>query len=284
VPATHPDHARVVLVFDFDLTLAPGSVDAVVETLGADPDRWWDERVKPLTENRWDEILARGHALIELAREKGQGLTEEVIAEAARRLRPFPGVTEMFDRLKVAARDETPDIELEFYILSSGFADIINRTSIASSFNAVWGSAFHYRDGEAVFVKRTITHPEKARYLTALVKNLGMEGANAPADVDRPVPEEEMRVAFDQLIYVGDGASDIDAFHHVESQGGLAIAVVKDGGRDVPAHLRQLRPEQRVENIARPDFTADSELMHSLVLAVRSAAARVALRRLSRGE
>lgn len=280
--ATHAAHDTIGLAFDFDLTLAPGSVDTLLQVLEIDREDWTNRWLNPLIGSGWDEILARGYGLIEAAKEKKRQIDRDVIRETARRIEPFPGVMDMFERLRTAAEADCPGVKLDFTILSSGFADIIVETDLAKRFDRVWGSAFHEDEsGRAVFVKRTITHPEKALYLEALTKGLGVEGANAPQATAREVDEADLRFPVDQLIYVGDGASDLEAFGYVEGGGGLAIAVDKDARFDSEA---QMLSSQRVENLAPPDFTEGGQMLQSLTLAVRSAAARVALRRLSEGE
>jgi phosphoglycolate phosphatase-like HAD superfamily hydrolase len=282
MPATHALHETIALVFDFDLTLAPSSDDTLLKVLEIDRDEWNRRWLKPLMKSGWDEMLARGYGLIEAAKEKGRRLDRDAIRETARRIEPFPGVTEMFDRLRAAAEEVCPGVRLDFTILSSGFADIIVETELAKKFDRVWGSAFHEDEsGAAVFVKRTINHPEKALYLAALAKGIPIEGADSPEGTAREVEEEKMRFPVDQLIYVGDGASDLEAFSYVEGGGGLAIAVAKEGRFDAEAKMLK---SQKVDNLAPPDFTEGGQMLQSLIYAVRSAAARIALRRFSRGE
>jgi hypothetical protein len=70
--ATRALHKRIVLTFDFDLTLAPATIDTLLEVLGIERDAWQRERVDPLMSNNWDQILAHGFALIEAARDIGR--------------------------------------------------------------------------------------------------------------------------------------------------------------------------------------------------------------------
>ena len=92
----------------------------------------------------------------------------------------------------------------------------------------MWGSEFHFDDqGEIAFAKQVITHPEKVHYLLALSKGTGMRGPDEPADAWRPVPDQELHVPLDQMIYVGDGVSDMPAFALLNEQGGIALAVFK---------------------------------------------------------
>ena len=60
MPATHTVHETIGLVFDFDLTLAPGSVDTLLEVLEIDRADWATNRLDPLMRDGWDEILAPG--------------------------------------------------------------------------------------------------------------------------------------------------------------------------------------------------------------------------------
>ena len=130
-------------------------------------------------------------------------------------------------------------------------------------------------------MKRVVSHPEKVLYLQALAKDVGIEGANAPGEAGRDVPEGERFVPYDQMIYVGDGASDLQAFGLLNRTGGLALAVDKDGRFD---HAEEQGPDQRVDNLAPPDYSKGGQLLESLRHAVRACASRIALRALAQGE
>ena len=56
---TRPFINRIALVFDFDLALAPGTIDAVLARFGIDHDTWRKEELAPLVEDGWDEIQER---------------------------------------------------------------------------------------------------------------------------------------------------------------------------------------------------------------------------------
>jgi phosphoserine phosphatase len=161
--ATVAFHNRVALVFDFDGTLAPDSFDVLLAACGVEPERWRRERLQPLLEAGWEMQLAHVWTLMALGREGKRPVTENLLAEVGRSLELFPGVPEMFDRLRCRARDIVPDIELEFYILSAGFAGLQRATRIAHEFTAIWGMEMHFEDrgGALAFVRQVITYPEK---------------------------------------------------------------------------------------------------------------------------
>lgn len=272
---------RILLAFDFDNTLAPDSVSAIVEAMGLTKDEWSERFAEPLGD-RWDAILRRGQALIEAGRATGRPLSTDLLANAGERLDLYEGVADMPDHLRSLARDIHSECELEFVVVSSGFAEVIRPTPIFDLFDRVYASTFHYAEhtpdgerGEAVCVKRIIPHAQKAMYIEAHAKGLDVDGPNGPEQAARAVDPADMRMPLDQVIYGGDGDSDLQAFGFVESRGGFAVSV-RGGGGFEPGD-RQL-PGQRVENAADPDYRKGSELMTTLEHAVRAAASRVAMR------
>lgn len=281
MPATRPFLPHILLAFDFDGTLGPDSLDMLLSLYGTTRSDWERDVVAPLGDN-WDSIIRRGQALIELGRAQGRPLTRELLGEAGRRLDPFPGVLEMPDRLRALACDIHPEIDLRFVVLSSGYAEMIAESAVAGAFDRILASAFHFDEaGHAVCVKRIVSHPEKVLYLEALAKDVGVGGQNAPHAAGWDVPESERFVPYDQMVYVGDGASDLQAFGFVQERGGLALAVQK--GRDFD-HAEEQQPGQRMDDFAPPDYGTDGELLQALEHAVRACGARIAIRALARGE
>ena len=278
---TLPYTPRIALLFDFDKTLATDSVDAIVAVMGLSREAWTKRFEEPLGE-RWGEILRRGWALVEAGHATGNPLSTALMREAAGRLSLYDGVLEMPEHLRRIAREVHDACELEFVVLSSGFAEVIEATAIGDRFDRVYASTFHYAEdgsdgehGEAVCVKRIVTHPEKALYLEAHGKGMGVDGSNGPEHAGHDVAPEDMHVPFDQMIYGGDGDSDLQAFGFMERHGGHAVAVAGGGGfHPGDAQTRA----QRVENVAPPDYSTGGELMTTLEHAVRACASRIAMR------
>ena len=283
--ATTAFHNRLAVVFDFDDTLAPDSYETLLQHLGVDPDAFEEERVKPLSEDGWDDTLARFYHIVKEARQRDDITLDQAFCErVGKAIEPFPGVPEMFDRVTAWARDIVDDVEVEFYLLSAGFVDVHRHMDIAEKFTDMWGSEFYFdEDGEAAWCKQMITFSEKVRYVLQLAKGVGTEGANEPEDVYRNVPEEDWHVPLDQVLYVGDGASDMPVFELLNEQGGRAIGVFGDSPEQWDA-LEKVNQSRRVQNLAKADYSEGSELMQSLRLSVESISKLIALRRLGKGE
>lgn len=273
---------RIALVFDFDLTLAPGTIDAVLARFGIDYGTWSREELQPLIRDGWDEIQAKAALLRRLSRKNGDVITRDFFEDVGRGLQPFPGAKAALRHLSDRGRQASGGAEVELYVLSSGFTDLIMATPIAPLFHDIWGSSFCYDEaGRIDGVKRAVISIEKARYLTALAKGLGVGGANEPAGVDHDVPEDEWHVPLDQILYVGDGASDVPAFDLVERHGGLAVGVLHRDADGNWKAARHIHARARVENLAPADFGDGAPMRQILTHAVEILGKRVALRRLT---
>ena len=98
---------------------------------------------------------------------------------------------------------------------------------IAREFTSIWASDFAYDEsGGITFPKSTVNFTDKTRYLFHISKGL-VDAASRmrPFDVNRKVPSASLRVPFDQMVFVGDGYTDIPGFSQVRGQGGVAIGV-----------------------------------------------------------
>ncbi|MBO0904869.1 hypothetical protein [Jiella sonneratiae] len=278
MPATHPFHSRILLAFDFDWTLAEDSFERLVAVMGFDVEDWKANHYHPLGDAGWDDILAKFEGLRRLCEPRGRTITRDAVEEAGRTTKGFAAAETMPERLRAVARAVDPTVTLEFAIVSSGYLDVFGAHPVAGVFDRRYGSAFDFDDeGVVRGVKKMISHPEKVRYLEALAKGIDVGGSNAPSRTEAELPEDELRVAFDQMIYVGDGASDLQAFGFVRDNSGFAIAVARDGGFSAEGEMLSA---QRPDALAPAGYEDGSPLFEILAHAVRSHAARIALRRL----
>lgn len=285
--ATKPFSNRIAVVFDFDETLAPDTFKVLLEDLGLDAEAFKQERVKPLLDQGWDKYIARAYCLVEESkgRPDGDKITKERLIQIGQELKLFDGVSEMFELLRQCAGDANADVEVEFYLITGGFLEMASHTSIAHNFRAMWGSRFHFNEaGEIEFIRQQMTNTEKTSYLLYLSKGIEGDKAKDLTFAYRSVPEDELYIPLTQVIYVGDGASDAPCFAVLNQHNGTAIGLYKGKNTEEWKQQDKIDTNQRVDNIAIPDYSENSELMQSLTLAVEAICKQIALRRMSIGE
>src|SRR5690606_261261 len=139
-----------------------------------------------------------------------------------------------FSRLRQAVREVQPQVQIEFYLISSGIGDVVRATPIAHEFTEIWASEFVYGErDEIVFPRRIVSFTDKTRYLFHIQKGIvGPDYRGKPFEVNRKVTEDRLRIPFDQMIFVGDGYTDIPCFSLIRRAGGFAFGVWDPRHRD----------------------------------------------------
>lgn len=278
----------IALVFDFDDTLAPDSTSGFLADIGVDVGDFWSRRVGPLlSEQDWDPVPAYLYCMIELSKSGRHGpITRERLAEWGARLPLHEGVESFFGRLRALVREKHPRVQLEFYLITSGIGDVVRSTSIASEFTDIWASEFIYDEhGGIHFPRRVVSFTDKTRYLFHIQKGIvGAASRNKPFEVNRKVLEDKLRVPFEQMIFVGDGYTDIPCFSLIRKSGGVAFGVWDPKHREKRSRAWGFIQEGRVSNLNQARYGEDAELYQWLEEAVESLASRMALQaRIYRG-
>ena len=275
----------IAIIFDFDDTLAPDSISGFLAYMGVDVRRFWQETVDPLLEQGWDPVPAYLYRMIELSRSMppDKKITRQSFHEWGRRLTFYPGATKIFQTLRNHAEELSQrkhlNIEIEFYVISTGIGDILESARIRKHFTQVWASNFHYSEnGEIVFPKNVVSFTDKTRYLFHISKGIiGEEFYGKPFDVNRKLPPEQYRIPFNRMIFVGDGFTDVPCFSLIQKNGGIAIGVYDRDNREKWGKAWGFVEDGRVSNLAAANYRKDSGLYDSLMMAVESICDKIAL-------
>jgi hypothetical protein len=272
----------IALIFDFDDTLAPDSTSGLLRDMGVDVEEFWSRKVDPLLfEHDWDPVPAFLYQLIQLSRSNEHGpITRERLLEWGRRLPLHSGVETLFQRLQARVVADHPQVRLEFYLISSGIGDVLRSTPIADHFTDIWASEFMYdASGGIEFPRRVVSFTDKTRYLFHIQKGIvGAASRNKPFEVNRKVPTERLRVPFEQMIFVGDGYTDIPCFSLVRRAGGVAFGVWDPRHRHKRSRAWGFIQEGRVSNLNQARYDDEAELYQWLEEAVDTMASRIALK------
>jgi phosphoglycolate phosphatase-like HAD superfamily hydrolase len=223
--------AVIAVIFDFDETLGSDTISYILTIQKQNPDLFWKEVARLVSEN-WDPPFAYMHMLLLYARVGKIDLSEKSLKKLGSALPLFPGLPEVFDELHAFVHEEPrltkANIKLEFYIISGGLQRVIEGSSVAKYINGIFGSNFAYDVATKlpIGIKSAISFTEKTRYLFSLNKGIGVKEIRTnPYRVNDALAHEERRIPFAQMIYIGDGPSDIPSLSTVTQYGGAGIGV-----------------------------------------------------------
>jgi hypothetical protein len=165
-------------------------------------------------------------------------------------------------------------------LISSGIGDVVRHTRIAHEFTGIWASEFIYDEqGGITFPRRIVSFTDKTRYLFHIQKGIvGPSYIGKPFEVNRKIPEDRLRVPFDQMVFVGDGYTDIPCFSLIRSSGGFAFGVWDPKHRDKRSRAWGFIEDGRVSNLNQARYDDDAELYQWLEEALTSLAGRIALK------
>ena len=276
----------VAVVFDFDDTLMPDSTTALLTSFDIDVEEFWRTRAPALVSKGYDPPMAYLRLILELV---GDGkplgrLSNKDLAKFGATLddRYFSGIPDVFDDLNALVKD-VRDVSVEFYIVSSGIQDLIKGSAIVQNyFSGVYACQLDDEDeGYVQHVKRCVTFTEKTRFLFEINKGIEQEDSESkPGLVNEDIPEKDRRVPFSNMIYAGDGLTDIPCFSLVQKNGGTAFGIF-DPSNEASAKkaFQDFLQAGRVASSHAARFKAVDELGSLLRVAVSSKAANIAVRR-----
>lgn len=271
----------IAIVYDFDGTLSPGNMQeqTIFRAYGIDKRKFWAKSQALVTGRGYEQTLAYLKLLIDDPVFRKRPLTPGVLRRLARDVPYYPGVNEgYFDQLKafLCSIPEASEagITLEHYIISSGLQDILDGVSIRRHFKKIYACEYDYRQGRPVFPKLVINDTNKTQFLFRINKGR----LKLSQGINDHMPEGERRIPFRNMIYVGDGITDVPSMTVVQKAGGNAIAVY-DPARKVPQTVKAMVAEHRAEHFAPADFRPQALLVKILHQTLKKIIASIVYRR-----
>nr|AHF25206.1 putative Phosphatase [uncultured bacterium Contig1578] len=254
----------VALIYDFDKTLSPRDMEeySFLPGINVEPDVFWGKCASFSREHQMDGILTYMYLMKRMAK-GAMELTRERLTKLGRDVAFFPGVETWFERINAAGREA--GVIVEHYIISSGLTEIIRGSAIGRHFKAVFAASFCYdENGEAVWPASAVNYTSKTQYLFRI--NKGILDVTNDRDLNAFTPEYMRRVPFSNMIYVGDGLTDVPCMKMTRQKGGYSIAVHPPGQTELADDmLLQGRADFSVE----ADYTENSEIEQVVTMLMR---------------
>ena len=267
----------IAIIADCDDTLAPDTTAQLLRHFGLEPEVLFREAAE-LVKLGWDHTIAYMQRMIALAEADGPlaGLTRGKMEELGGQLRFHEGVPEIFADLKAEIEGEPRyrdvGIRVETYVVSSGIEELLSASRLQNAVHALWGSSFEYRpaNGPITTVKRSLTFTEKTRCIFLIQKGkAGAEFRSNPYVVNEPMDQNERPVPFSNMIYIGDGASDIPCMSLIQTFGGYVIGILS---KQDPGKTWALGYGRRAHITVPPEYKPEGYAYNLLQEALRDRA------------
>ena len=266
----------VALMYDFDKTLSPKNMQdyGFMKGLGVTSKEFWETCTKMTKENQMDSILSYMYLMLEKGRGKFMFRREE-FQKLGKSVKLFPGVTTWFDRINEYCAGK--GLKCEHYLLSSGLKEIVEGTEIADKFKEIYAAEFLYdADGIAVWPAMAVNYTSKTQFLYRI--NKGVLDVTEQKDLNRYVPDDERPVPFRNMIYFGDGDTDIPCMKLTKVGGGHSIVVYEKDKKEA----ERLVNENRANFALKADYSKGKALEKTVKAVIDQIAATEALKKMEK--
>ena len=246
----------IAFLYDFDKTLCTTDMEdyAFIPSLGYTPAEFWGRANAFGWENRMDGLLAYMYTMIQECAAPTIKLDRAFLNHCGESIQLFPGVREWFARIN--AFGESLGVQVEHYVISSGLREIIEGSGIAQEFREIYACEFYYNEnGDACWPKLDVNFTNKTQFVYRI--NKGILDVSRDKELNDSMPDDSKRVPFTNMIYMGDGLSDVPCMKMMRAYGGQAIAVYQASNRQ---GVEKLLADGRVDFIFPADYREGMEL------------------------
>lgn len=246
----------IAIMYDFDKTLSTKDMQeyTFIPNLGLDSREFWSMANKLREVDKMDQVLTYMYLMVKKTEDIGYHLTSDYLNKMGKEIELYPGVYEWFRRINSYGLEH--GVKIEHYIISSGVKEIIDGSSIGKYFKKIYASEFYYDEsGHAVWPKRAINYTNKTQFLMRISKGLLNEADDD--GINKKMEDKDRRINFNNMIYIGDGLTDVPCMKITKDNGGVSIAVYTDKSKAVAENLYK---ENRINYLARANYRENSKL------------------------
>lgn len=246
----------IAIMYDFDKTLCTKDMQeyTFIPDLKMDVKDFWSDANKLREVDKMDAVLTYMYLMVAKTNEMGKKLTKEYLNKIGRDIELFPGVKDWFTRINAYAKER--GIEVEHYIISSGVKEIIEGSVIGKHFKEVYASEFYYdSEGKAVWPRLVVNYTNKTQFLVRI--NKGILDVADDYNVNRKMNISDKRIPKRNMIYIGDGLTDVPCMKITKDNGGVSIAVYTDKSKKI---AEELYDDGRINYVAEANYQEGSKM------------------------
>jgi 2-hydroxy-3-keto-5-methylthiopentenyl-1-phosphate phosphatase len=277
-------HNTVAIVYDFDGTLTPQPMQeyTVLPQLGVVPRKFWNSVQADVEKNAGDEMLTYMRLLIEQIESQKQHLSRADLRRMATAIHYFPGVKTWFDRInRYVDIHSRGAVKVRHYIISAGLKEILEGIDIRDHFHRIFASEYVFNHHDvAVFPKVVINDTVKTQFIFRI--NKGREDLRQ--NINEYMPEEDRPIPFSNIIYLGDGLTDVPSMTLTKKNGGYSVAIQKPRVRRSIQTCRRLLDAGRVDFYAIADYRPGKVLERRIRLILNIIIAQILYRKEMHGD
>ena len=204
--------------------------------------------------NKMDHVLSYMYLMFRKAVDNNRSLKRDFLNEMGKDIELFPGVISWFDRINEYGK--SLGFEIEHYIISSGLKEIIEGSPIGDKFKCIFASEFFYNeDGNAMWPKLAVNYTNKTQFLMRI--NKGILDISDDNGLNDMMLENDRRISTANMIYLGDGYTDVPCMKLTKENGGVSVAVYTDKNLNT---AKKLLHDGRINYVAHADYSVGSEL------------------------
>lgn len=264
----------IAIMYDFDKTLCAKDMQeyTFIPNLGMDSSKFWNEATELRITNKMDQVLAYMYLMFKKTADNNQTIKKEYLNNIGKDIELFPGLVEWFERINHYGADL--GMEVEHYIISSGLKEIIEGSKIGKYFKEIYASEFYYNnEGNAVWPKLAVNYTNKTQFLNRI--NKGVLDISDDYSLNKKMLENERRISTSNMIYIGDGFTDVPCMKLTKDGGGVSIAVYNGDKSDTAINLLK---DNRINFIAPADYQEGSNIDKIVKKVIKSMAINTELK------
>ncbi len=246
------------LIYDFDGTLSPGNMQefGFIQAVGKTADEFWRMSDNIALGQDVSNVLSYMKLMFDEAKANGISLRRENFKSFGKDIILFEGVRDWFGMVNDYGK--RAGVRIEHYINSSGLKEIIEGSPIAREFKHIFAGTFIYdENGEAVWPGVAVDYTAKTQFIFKI--NKGIFSVRDNKRVNDSMAEDKKRIPFANMIYFGDGETDVPCMKIVGMFGGHSIAVYKPEDKAKKNTADKLKRQGRVAFSLPARYTRDSE-------------------------